>query len=363
MGLGVFAGVDLVEGQLLDQYFGELIPPRMAAARHDDDYVFQIKNVASSSARDYGNWTRFVNHSCRDFNVEAVDNVLGGRQTITFKAIKSIDRGEQLFIDYGLHYFGDTDGDILCTCPAHPEPHTPPGQPGRETQTKQAFPGPPAQPSIPKPADVSIPEQNAWIDRNKAWLDKREPNGYSRWTMVHWRVLEQLIRRRKANGWRSKAEYIHLPSSRGDPLIKKPISTKRSELTIMRWHLDVAKAFQRDKVCGTKQGKQWETNDLLKRIFALRIAVRRRERKARKAELLAERSPLIQDPKTPPPKTAQEHLPTPPPTKGMQRTTPGDFPSLPSDVLPPAAPTPPATVRQARRASARRRRQRRSYSP
>lgn len=371
MGLGVFAGVDLVEGQLLDEYFGELIPPRTAAARTDDDYLFEIPNVASSSARDYGNWTRFVNHACRDFNLEARDDVLGGRQTITFRAIKDIDRGGELFIDYGLAYFGDGDGYILCKCPALPQPHIPPGQEDRNPQTQQAFPGPPAQqPNVPKPADVSVPEQNKWIEQKKAWLDKREPNGYSRWTMVHWRFLEQLIRRRNEGSerdeWKNKAEFTNLPPSQGDPLVKQFVSTERSQMTIQAWHLDVAKAFQRDRVCGTRQGTPWETKDLLKRIFAVNIANRRRKRKSKKAERLANKSPSIQGPATPKISgTTPGYLPTPPSSQRPQRTNPGDFPDLPSDIAPPptGVPIPSATARQARRASARRRRQRRSYSP
>lgn len=367
IGLGVFAGVRLFEGQLLDEYFGELIPPRMASERLDDNYMFQILNVASSSARDYGNWTRFVNHSCRDFNVEAVDDVLGGRRTITFRAIRNIKAGEQLLIDYGINYFGDADGEILCRCPAFPEPHLPPRQENRAPQTKQAFPGARTGATVPKPADVSVPEQNQWLTRNKAWLGEEEPNGSSRWTMVHWRVLERLIRRRREwNVWRNKEEFINLPTSRGDPLIKSYISGERSQLTIMQWHLDVVKAFQRDRVCGTKQGTQWETKDLLKRIFAVLIAVRRRKGRAALAERRAGMSPSISEPETPERSgTATGHLPTPPSTVAPQRSTPGDFPNLPSDAPPPAAgvPAPPATIRAARRASARRRRQRRSYSP
>lgn len=367
MGLGVFAGRDLLENELLDEYFGELIPPRMAAARNDDDYSFQIRNVASSSARDYGNWTRFVNHSCRDYNVQAVNAVLGGRKTITFEALRNIEEGEELFIDYGTQYFGDADGDILCKCPAFPEPHIPPDQQTLAPNDQQAFPGAQTQPTVPKPADVSVPEQNAWIARNKAWLGEREPNGYSHWTMLHWRLLEQLMRRRQEwHSWRSKAEYANLPDSRDEPLVASYVTTDRSQMKIKVWHLDVAKAFQRDSVCGKKQGTHWETNDLLKRIFAVIIAGRRRRRKEKKAELRERKSPLIQGPKTPPLSgTGTGNLPSPPPSGGPQRALPGDFPGLPPDVPPTTAgvPTPPATIRQARRAIARRRRPRRSYSP
>lgn len=361
MGYGVFAATPIFNGQLLDEYFGELLPPRVAAARHDDDYLFGIRNVASSSARDFANWTRFVNHSCRDFNVEAVNDVLGGRRTITFRACRNIKRGDELLIDYGTDYFGDKEGEeILCRCPAFPNPHIPPNQVNKAPENQQAFAGQQPQPSV-KPPDVSIAQQNAWITESKAWLAGIDPNGHSHWTMLHWRLLEQLIRRRRNhNDWRSKPEYNSIPSSRGDPLIATYITKERSQMKIFEWHLDVAKAFQRDTVCGTRQGVPWETSDLLKRIFAVNVAARRRRRKSGRRRSFATTPTLTQEPATPPGPsgTAPGNIPTPPATGGPEnKTTDIDYPELPSDI-----PTPAATVRQARRASARRRRRQQQQS-
>lgn len=356
MGLGVFAGAEIFEGELLDEYFGELIPPRMAAARTDDNYSFEVRSVASCSARDYANWTRFVNHSCRDYNVEAVNDVLGGRRTITFRALRRIGRGEELLIDYGVKYFGDAEGEIMCRCSAFPQPHIPPNQTDTALQTQQAFPGPSVTPKAIKPPDITISEQDDWIARNKDWLGKRHPKGYSRWTMVHWRLLEQLIRRRWRNrDWRSKPEFKDISSSRGDPLLAFVVRTENSRMTIFQWHLDVVKAFQQDNVCGTKEGKQWETTDVLKRLFAVNVAARRRRKRSERKEPAATTLPL--DP---------ENIPMTPPATGHPEKTSGiRYPDLPSDIPEPPSglPTPPATVRQAKRAIARRRRrQQRSYS-
>lgn len=368
MGLGVFAGADICEGELLDEYFGELIPPRMAAARTDDNYSFQVRGVASSSARDYANWTRFVNHSCRDYNVEAVNDVLGGRRTITFRALRRIEPGEELLIDYGVKYFGDAEGEIMCRCSAFPQPHIPPNQTDKALQTQRAFPGPSATPNAIKPPDITISQQDDWIARHKGWLGTRHPKGYSRWTMVHWRLLEQLIRRRWRNkDWRSKPEFKGLPSSRGDPLLAFEVQRENSRMTIFQWHLDVVKAFQQDNVCGTKDGKQWETTDVLKRLFAVNVAARRRRKRSERKGSAATTPPLVQGPATiRPTKTPPRNIPTTPPRTGKPEKTSGiRYPDLPSDVPEPPSglPTPPATIRQAKRAVARRRRrQQRSYN-
>lgn len=342
MGFGVFAGEEILEGQLLDEYFGELIPPRVAAARHDDDYLFEIKGTCSISARDYANWTRFVNHSCQQFNVEAVDDVLGGRKTITFRAIRNISRGEELLINYGLNYFGDTGTIILCTCPALPNAHIPPGQENRPADDRQAFPGLPSPPNS-IPPDIPIVAQNAWVARNKRWLGQQQPNGAPVWTMVHWRLLEQLIRRRHGrDDWRSKPAFSGLTSSRDDPLLAQYVTTDRSQMKIFQWHLDVVKAFQRDRVCGRRDGVRWDKVDLLKRIFAVNVAARRRRRKSGRRRSWARTPPRIVEepaaaPVTPGPSTPKAPAPgndllTPPASGRPEPTGAPDYPDLPSDL-------------------------------
>lgn len=288
MGLGVFAGRHLLEGEILDEYFGELIPKRLAARRHDDNFIFEIGNVASSSAKEYGNWTRFINHSCVNYNVEATDDILGGRRTITFRALTNISEGTQLFIDYGPNYFGKGKGHILCRCPDFKGPHIRPEERGKKRKADQeALPQTPARKQKRQrkttPSDVSTPQQNAWIEKSQTWLNNEAPGGYPHWTILHWRLLERLIRlRRKDRDWRYKAEFIETTSSRGDKRIKTSVGSERSRMTIMEWHLDVAQAFQQDEVCGTKDGQPWETDEILKRIFALVVAARRRKRRVGK---------------------------------------------------------------------------------
>lgn len=330
MGLGVFAGRHLLEGEILDEYFGELMPKRLAARRHDDNYIFEIGNVASSTAKEYGNWTRFMNHSCAEFNVEATDDVLGGRRTITFRALKNISEGTQLFIDYGPNYFGKGKGHILCRCPDFKGPHVRPRDGSKKRKADQdALPQTPARKQKRQkkniPSDVSTPQKNAWIEKSQTWLDNEAPTGYPHWTILHWRMLERLIRlRRKDRNWRGQNEFLEILPSSGDDRIKKPISDERSQLTIMEWHLDVVKAFQNDEVCGTKDGQPWETDEILKRIFALVVAARRRKRRSGKRGRSLSTS---QGPATPAKSessgTNSGSSPTPPSTVSPQSTSKG----------------------------------------
>jgi hypothetical protein len=335
MGFGVFAGRDFADGELLDEYFGELLPQSVAACRIDDAYIFDIGDVASASARDYGNWTRFVNHRCKAYNVEPIDDIVGGRQTITFRARGPIDAGKELLLNYGANYFGIPESYILCSCPDYKGPHScpPPRQGTKRPANQEAFPTTSRQKrqrtekSTKVPPDVSITEKNTWIAENKNWLGEKVPNGYPSWTMVHWRLLEQIIRRRRNyDDWREKPQFRGLTSSKGDPLIGQPVSSTfgKVQMPIQEWHLDVTKAFGRDEVCGSREGVPWGTEELLRRVFALVVADRRRRKRSGR-----KRSRSV----TPPPIVVEEAAPV----------TPKTFATVPGAGL-----TPPETMRPRR---------------
>lgn len=297
LSLGVFAGRPLFRGEVLDEYFGELIPTAVASEDNDDNYSFSIPGTqVSSTSKRFGNWTRFLNHRCQSFNVEARNDVCGGRRTITFRALRSIRQGEQLFIDYGPGYFGDAQNYILCSCPEFQGQYLPPAPPAsgqKRPANTQATPSgrERKRARTRNRPDLTIPEQNTWIDEEKEWLRHEKPNGSAEWTMVHWRLLEQLIRRRRNHhDWRDKREFRKLTSSRGDALVNKLVTMSttnnngvtraNAQMTIKEWHIDVTKAFARDPVCGIREGAPWGTDELLKRVFAVVVAARRRRRRA-----------------------------------------------------------------------------------
>ena len=104
-GKGVFALLDLAEGETLIEYTGELIDWPEALRRHPHDpaqpnhtFYFHIEDGRAIDGNVGGNSSRWINHSCQP-NCEA-EEAEGGR--IFIKALRNIAAGEELFFDYGL---------------------------------------------------------------------------------------------------------------------------------------------------------------------------------------------------------------------------------------------------------------------
>ncbi|MHB1200166.1 MAG: SET domain-containing protein [Polaromonas sp.] len=103
-GKGVYALQDLAEGETLIEYVGEVINWKEALRRHPHDpgdpnhtFYFHIDEKHVIDAKQGGNSSRWINHSCKP-NCEAGED--GGR--VFIKALRNIPAGEELFYDYGL---------------------------------------------------------------------------------------------------------------------------------------------------------------------------------------------------------------------------------------------------------------------
>ncbi|MBE0589835.1 MAG: SET domain-containing protein-lysine N-methyltransferase [Hydrogenophaga sp.] len=103
-GKGVYAVVDLAEGETLIEYVGEIISWDEALRRHPHDpsdpnhtFYFHIDEGHVIDAKVGGNSSRWINHSCKP-NCEA--EVDEGR--VFIRAQRNIAAGEELFYDYGL---------------------------------------------------------------------------------------------------------------------------------------------------------------------------------------------------------------------------------------------------------------------
>jgi uncharacterized protein len=103
-GKGVFALVDLAEGEVLIEYKGERISWDEALARHPHDpkdpnhtFYFSLEGGDCIDAKYGGNAARWINHSC-DPNCEADET--HGR--VFIKARRNIAAGTELNYDYGL---------------------------------------------------------------------------------------------------------------------------------------------------------------------------------------------------------------------------------------------------------------------
>lgn len=119
LGVGVRVLQPIRSHQLLAEYVGEILPEY---CDDDDTYAIALTphdgapSTATISAQKYGNWTRFVNHSC-DPHAVFVNKVIGDRHRIMLFTIKDVEMFEELTVDYGNNYWATRS--ILCKCGSH----------------------------------------------------------------------------------------------------------------------------------------------------------------------------------------------------------------------------------------------------
>lgn len=108
-GLGVFARQKILQGSLVGEYKGELINVDELKRRMDfrNDYVhyiFQLSARKFIDANVGGDFTSLINHS-RNPNVVAYSNSVG--QKVEIFTLRQIEKGEQLYLNYGKKWFKD----------------------------------------------------------------------------------------------------------------------------------------------------------------------------------------------------------------------------------------------------------------
>ncbi|KAF9460279.1 hypothetical protein BDZ94DRAFT_1324210 [Collybia nuda] len=117
-GLGLFLVEPAEEEDLLIEYTGELIyePTTLCrdyVSRHRGrTYVFQLNPTLSIDSSKAGNESRFINHSKKP-NCHACVRLVNGEHRIGLFALKKIEAGSELLLNYGDSFFerDHTDGD------------------------------------------------------------------------------------------------------------------------------------------------------------------------------------------------------------------------------------------------------------
>ena len=123
-GKGVFALLDIAEGETLYEYVGEVISWDEAQDRHPHDpsdpnhtFYFHVNEDKVIDALHGGNSSRWINHSCNP-NCEADEE----NDRIFIKALRNIKAGEELNYDYGLiideRYTAKLKAEYPCWCGA-----------------------------------------------------------------------------------------------------------------------------------------------------------------------------------------------------------------------------------------------------
>ncbi|CAF4565327.1 unnamed protein product, partial [Rotaria sp. Silwood2] len=118
-GCGLFTLVDLIEGQMIIEYTGEVVRPCLTDKRERENegkgfgcYMFTVDSMNVIDATHRGNKARFINHNCEP-NCFAKTVLSGGIKHIVIYALMDISRGSELTYDYS---FPEEDIKIPCHC-------------------------------------------------------------------------------------------------------------------------------------------------------------------------------------------------------------------------------------------------------
>ncbi|CAF3763812.1 unnamed protein product [Rotaria sordida] len=118
-GCGLFTLVDLIEGQMIIEYTGEVVRPCLTDKRERENegkgfgcYMFTVDSMNVIDATHRGNKARFINHNCEP-NCFAKTVLSGGIKHIVIYALMDISRGSELTYDYS---FPEEDVKIPCHC-------------------------------------------------------------------------------------------------------------------------------------------------------------------------------------------------------------------------------------------------------
>ncbi|KAL4901536.1 hypothetical protein BDW74DRAFT_170209 [Aspergillus multicolor] len=116
-GTGVRALYAFKRRDILGQFVGEIQPPDYEG---DEVYALSLvskinldKALAVISPKQYGNWTRYIAHSC-NASCEFVPRTIGKYIVMTVEALADIAAGEDITVNYGMEYWADKK--YACEC-------------------------------------------------------------------------------------------------------------------------------------------------------------------------------------------------------------------------------------------------------
>lgn len=112
-GLGVFAKENILKGQIITELHGHL---RGIPKQSGDINQYSVIVLEGKSDKLLTGPSSFINHHCTKFNVAY--NLLEGQQSLNVRTQRDIEKGEEIFANYGPLYF--PRGSCQCH-PPHPE--------------------------------------------------------------------------------------------------------------------------------------------------------------------------------------------------------------------------------------------------
>lgn len=111
-GLGLFADQDIKSGEIILEYIGNILLGDDVNSI-ENKYLFQVSKNKTIDGSPRWNIGRYVNHSC-DGNTESI--IKKGR--VFIKAIKDIDKDQEISYDYGEEYVREYFAKTGCLCSA-----------------------------------------------------------------------------------------------------------------------------------------------------------------------------------------------------------------------------------------------------
>ncbi|KAG0155949.1 hypothetical protein PDIDSM_3122 [Penicillium digitatum] len=119
-GTGVRALTRFMRGDILEIFMGELLPDSVEEVyplTQSDDKINankgSVRNLCTICPHQFGNWTRYVSHSCRP-STQFTTRTIGDRVVCTLEAIRDILPFEEITVGYGDRYWSSADYACLC---------------------------------------------------------------------------------------------------------------------------------------------------------------------------------------------------------------------------------------------------------
>ncbi len=115
VGKGLFAKTAIKKGAFILEYTGVPLTAE-EADDHPGRYLFELDEKVTLNGDTDDNTAKYINHSC-DPSVEAeIDEEDDGSKHINIYAVRDIQAGEELYIDYDEEYFDEFIRPIGCQC-------------------------------------------------------------------------------------------------------------------------------------------------------------------------------------------------------------------------------------------------------
>jgi SET domain-containing protein len=111
-GLGLFATGPIRKGEIVGEYWGEIITEE-EANRRGGKYLFELEHGMAIDGKMRENIARYINHSCAP-NCEPEEDVKARR--VFIRARRNIQEGEELGYNYGKEYWEAHIKPRKCRC-------------------------------------------------------------------------------------------------------------------------------------------------------------------------------------------------------------------------------------------------------